>query len=195
MSTCENGSSNVTMLRLEYPKTVGEVIQYAEPRLDTIEIREPPGWLRQLVYQHEQAKRDLQHLYELSGNQLDRNDHRIRAIERNNATIYNGLQYLYEQGRNDIGASHEWLQTELAHTAQAAQCFTQDFWKVITTLTTEAEERQQIQQLQLTRNNDVLAFLHAAGAHRDQEVATFRTHMTTMVAEQQARTERVITDQ
>jgi hypothetical protein len=124
MSTNGGGSSNVTMLRLEYPQTVSEVIQFVEPRLDTVEIRDPPSWLRQLVYQHEQAKRDLQHLYELSGNQLDRDDHRIRAIERSYATIYHGLQYLYEQGKNDTGASHEWLQTELAHTAQAAQCFT-----------------------------------------------------------------------
>jgi hypothetical protein len=124
MSANEGGSSNVTMLRLEYPQTVSEVIQFVEPRLDTVEIPDPPGWLRQLAYQHEQAKRDLQHLYELSGNQLDRNDHRILQIVRNYATIYNGLRYLYEQGKNDSGASHEWLQTELAHTAQAAQSFT-----------------------------------------------------------------------
>jgi hypothetical protein len=81
MSTNGGGSSNVTMLRLEYPQTVSEVIQFVEPRLDTVEIRDPPSWLRQLVYQHEQAKRDLQHLYELSGNQLGRDDYRIRAIE------------------------------------------------------------------------------------------------------------------
>jgi hypothetical protein len=195
MSTNGGGSSNVTMLRLEYPQTVSEVIQFVEPRLDTVEIRDPPSWLRQLVYQHEQAKRDLQHLYELSGNQLDRDDHRIRAIERSYATIYHGLQYLYEQGKNDTGASHEWLQTELAHTAQAAQCFTQDVWKAITNLTTEAGDRLQAQQLQLARNNDVIAFLHAAGAHRDQEVATLRANMTTLAAEQQTRTDQVIAEQ
>ena len=195
MSTNGGGSSNVTMLRMEYPQTVSEVIQFVEPRLDTVEIRDPPGWLRQLVYQHEQAKHDLQHLYELSGNQLDCNDHRIRAIERNYATIYHGLQYLYEQGKNDTGASHEWLQTELAHTAHAAQCFTQDVWKAITNLTTEAGERLQAQQLQLARNNDVIAFLHAAGAHRDQEVATLRAHIATMAAEQQTRTDQVIAEQ
>jgi hypothetical protein len=87
MSTNGGGSSNVSMLQLEYPQTVSEVIQFIEPRLDTVEIREPPGWLRLLVHQHEQAKRDLQNLYELSGNQLDRNYHRIRAIERNYANI------------------------------------------------------------------------------------------------------------
>jgi hypothetical protein len=150
MSADARGTSNVTMLRLEHPQTVSEVIQYVEPRLDTVEIHEPPGWLRQLVYQHEQAKRDLQHLFELNGNHLDRNDHRIRAIERNYATIYHRLQYLYEQVKHDTGASYEWLQTELAHIAQAAQCFTQDIWKAITTLTTETGERQQAQQLRLS---------------------------------------------
>jgi hypothetical protein len=52
----------------------------------------------------------------------------------------------------------------------------------------------QAQQLQLARNNDVIAFLHAAGAHRDQEVATLRAHMTTLAAEQQARTDQVIAE-
>jgi hypothetical protein len=120
MSANGGGSSNITMMRLEYPQTVSEVIQFVEPRLDTVEIRDPPGWLRQLVYQHEQAKCDLQHLYELSGNQLDCNDHCIRTIERNYATMYHGLQYLYEQAKNDTGASHEWLQTELTHTAHTS---------------------------------------------------------------------------
>jgi hypothetical protein len=59
MTANEGGSSNVTMLRLEYPQTVSGVIQFVEPRLDTVEISDPPGWLRQLAYQHEQAKRDL----------------------------------------------------------------------------------------------------------------------------------------
>jgi hypothetical protein len=195
MSANEGGSSNVTMLRLEYPQTVSEVIQFVEPRLDTVEISDPPGWLRQLAYQHEHAKRDLQHLYELSGNQLDRNNHRIRAIVRNYATIYNGLRYLYEQGKNDSAASHEWLQTELAHTAQAAQSFTQDVWKAIANLTTEASERLQVQQLQLARNNDVIAFLHAAGAHRDQEVAALRAHVAALTAEQQIRTDEAITEE
>jgi len=56
-------------------------------------------------------------------------------------------------------------------------------------------ERLQAQQLQLARNNDVIAFLHAAGAHRDHEVATLRAHMTTLAAEQQTRTDQVIAEQ
>lgn len=171
MSSEGNGTSNVTMMRLEYPQTSNEIVQLAAPRLDTIEIRDPPAWLRQLVYQHEQAKRDLQRLYELSGNRLDENNPRIRAIEQNYTTIYRGLQYLYEQGKKDSGASREWVQTELAHTAYAAQCFTEDVWNAILTLTTDPGERQHIQQLQRARNSDVIAFLHSAGTQRDQELA------------------------
>jgi hypothetical protein len=172
MSTTEEAMSNIAVLRLEYPQTADEVLEHAEPRPERVDIRDPPGWLRQLVYQHERAKRDFQQFYELNGNRLERHEPRTRVIEQNYDIIYQGLRYLYDQGKKNDSASREWIQTELAHIASAAQCFTQDIWKAMIPLSENAEEHQQARQLQIARNNDVIAFLHAANAERSRETTT-----------------------
>jgi hypothetical protein len=172
MSTTEETTFNIAVLQLEYPQTADEVMEHAEPRPEKVEIRNPPSWLRQLVYQYERMKRDLQQFHELSGNRLERHEPRIRAIERNYTIIYQGLQYLYDQVQKNDSASREWIQTELAHIASAAQCFTQDIWKAMIPLSEDAEEHQQARQLRIARNNDVIAFLHAANAQRSREPTT-----------------------
>jgi hypothetical protein len=98
-------SSDVDMLRLEAPVTRLQITNGTEPTSPAIELRQPASWVRTLVQQHQQARQDIQQLYELCGGQIDQSDRRIREIERAYDTLYRGTLYVYEQAQAQEVAS------------------------------------------------------------------------------------------
>jgi hypothetical protein len=120
MSATGAAPSTIDMLRLEHPRTIEDVYNDTYPNNDIVEIREPASWLRQLAHQHLLAQTDLQRLRQVCGGEFDRTNRRIRSIERSYETLFQGLQYIYEQAKADGGASPEWMQTELMAAANAS---------------------------------------------------------------------------
>ena len=74
-------SSNVDVLRLEYPRTADEVAKATDPAGQSLEISDPRQWVVLLVQRQQQAQRDLEILYEACGKEVDRNDARLVQIE------------------------------------------------------------------------------------------------------------------
>jgi len=138
MSFTGAASSTIDMLPLEYPRNIGNIYNDTYPENVSVEIREPASWLRQLAHQRQLAQTDLQRLHHICGGEFDQNDHRIRSTERSYKTLFQGLQYIYEQAKADVGASHEWMQTELMAVANASQHFTVEVWQAILTRNEEA---------------------------------------------------------
>ena len=91
MSVTGVASSTVDMLRLEYPRNLENIYNDTYPDNDSVEIREPASWLRQLAHQHQLAQTDLQRLHHICGGEFDQNDRRIRSIERTYETLFQGL--------------------------------------------------------------------------------------------------------
>ena len=58
-------SSNVEMIRFEYPRTANVVQTQTDPSSAMVEVQNTIAWVRQLVRQHQQAQDDLQTLYEM----------------------------------------------------------------------------------------------------------------------------------
>jgi hypothetical protein len=183
------------MLRLEFPRTITQVVERTDPTEDIVEVREPPQWLRQMIHQYTQARRDLNRLYEACGNQFDRNDRRILDIEQNYQVLADGIRYVYDQAKSDSVATREWIQTELTATAQATQELAQQLWQVILAKNEEDEKRELLQGLERSRLQDALAFLQSAGIQRDQEMAAYRRNLEAWAGNQQATTERLIAGQ
>jgi hypothetical protein len=152
-------SSSVNMLRLEYPRHTEEVYDDTDPSNDTVEIRKPASWLRQLVHQHKQAQTDLQRLRQICGGQFIRSDRQIRTIERNYEVLFEAMRYIYQQAQTDATASHDWMQTELMATANASQDFTLEVWEAIIAHSEEPSQQTMYQAMRATRINDALTFL------------------------------------
>jgi hypothetical protein len=124
-------SSNVQMLLIDYPVNYEQALAHREPAEEAVQIRDPDSWLRTLVHQYTHVQRDLRQLYEACGQQIDRDDHRIRAIERNYQVLFEGTRYVYEVAQQGATASRDWLQTELTNAANAYQAFQQNIWQAI----------------------------------------------------------------
>jgi len=195
MSATGAASSTVDMLRLEHPRTIEDVDNDTYPDNDIVEIREPASWLRQLAHQHLLAQTDLQRLRQVSGGEFDRTNGRIRSIERSYETLFQGLQYIYEQAKADGGASHEWMQTELMAAANASQQFTMDVWQAILTSNEESGQQAMFQAMQITRLNDALSFLQTADLQRKQEQAIFRRNLREWADRQQTTTNQLLLEQ
>jgi len=105
------------MLRLEAPRNIPQITDGTESTDELLEIENPTGWVRSLVHQQEQAKADLQQLWELSGSALDRMNRWIRNIERAYMTLAQGTQYIYDQIQKQENFTESWLRNELAATA------------------------------------------------------------------------------
>ena len=58
--------------------------------------------------------------------------------------------------------SHEWMQTELMCTANAAQKFTTEVWAAITSRDKDQAEKEGHQIIRITRLNDAVQFLQVA---------------------------------
>jgi len=116
-------SSDIEMIVFEHPRTANEVQTYTETSTAVVEVRNPIAWVRQLVRQHQQAQDDLQTLYEMCGDEFDRQDRRLRRIETNYTVLYDSARYLYEQLGKEQQVSADWLQTELTAAANAYQNF------------------------------------------------------------------------
>ena len=195
MSTPGAASSNVDMLRLEYPRTITEVVEYTASNDESIEIREPPMWMRQMIHQYTAIRRDLLRMYDACGKNLDRDDRRIRDIEQNYQVLVDGIRYVYEQARSDSVATREWIQTELTATAQATQELSQQLWQVIRAKNEEDDQRELLQKLEQSLLHDALAFLQAAGTERDHEMAIYRRTLEAWAENQQATTEQLAANQ
>jgi len=195
MSVTGAASSTVDMLRLEHPRTIEDIYSDTYPNGDIAEIRDPASWLRQLAHQYLLAQTDLQWLHHLCGRGFDRNDPRIRTIERNYETLCQGVRYIYEQAKADGTASHEWMQTELMAVANASQQFTMEVWQAILTCNKEPGQQAVYQAMQITRINDALSFLQTADLQRNQEQAIFRRNLSEWADRQQTTTNQLMLEQ
>ena len=195
MSASGAASSTVNQLHLEHPRSAEDIYNDTYPDNDSVDIQEPACWLRQLVHQHRQAQTDLQRLRQICGGEYDRSDRRIRSIERNYESIFQSVRYIYEQAKADIGASHEWMQTELMAAANASQQFTVEVWQAILTRNEEAGQQAMYQAMQITRINDALAFLQTADLQRNQEQAIFRRNLSEWADRQQTATNQLMLEQ
>ena len=195
MSTPGAASSNVDMLRLEYPQTITEVVELTAPNDESVEIHEPPMWMRQTIHQYTAARRDLLRMYEACGKNLDRDDRRIRDIEQNYQVLVDSIRYVYDQAKSDSVATREWIQTELTATAQATQELCQQLWQVILAKNEEDDKRELLRGLERSRLYDVLAFLQAAGTERDHEMAVYRQNLEAWAGKQQATTVQLVANQ
>jgi len=64
-------SSNVDMLRLEYPASAVQIYTGDTPPQPSINLRHPPAWLQLLVSQQRQAQWDLEKLHTVCGSAYD----------------------------------------------------------------------------------------------------------------------------
>jgi hypothetical protein len=78
------------MLLIDYSVNYEQALACHKPVEQAVQIWGPDRWLRTLVYQHTQIQRDLRQLYEACGQCFDRDDHRIRAIERTYQVLFEG---------------------------------------------------------------------------------------------------------
>jgi len=177
MSVTGATSSTIDMLRLEYPRNIENVYNDTYPENDSIEIWESASWLRQLAHQHQLAQTDLQWLHHICVGEFDQNDRRIHLIEQSYATLFQSLQYIYKQAKADVGASYEWMQTELMVVTNAAQQFTVELWQAILTCNEEAGQQAIYQAIQTTHINDALAFLQMVDLQRNHEQQRLRTEV------------------
>jgi len=88
-------SSNVDMLRLEYPSTAVEINTDRAPSQPLVEICHPATWVQLLVTQQRQAQCDLEQLYTACGMTFDRGDRQIQQIEKNYALVVGSLEHVY----------------------------------------------------------------------------------------------------
>jgi len=70
-----------------------------------------------------------------------------------------GTRYLYDWVNANEEIAEAWVHTELANMANAYQTLAQSVWQIIIERTDEVDQHQICQATQLTRVNDVLAFL------------------------------------
>jgi hypothetical protein len=171
-------SSNVQILSIEYPVNYKRALARREPIEQAVQIRDPDSWLRTLVHQHTQAQRDLQQLYEACGQHFDRDDHRIRAIERNYQVLFEGTRYVYKVAQQGATASRDWLQTQLTNTANTYQTFQQDVWQAIIEKTQAADQVMQYQQIQIICMQDAIVFLHEVSLAWNENLERFRQKVT-----------------
>ena len=195
MSTQGAASSNVDMLRLEYPRSITEIVEFTVVNDETVEVHDPPVWMTQMIHQYTSARRDLVRLYEACGNTFDRNDRRIRDIEQNYQVLADGIRYVYDQAKSDSVVTRDWIQTELTATAQATQEMSQQLWQVILAKNEEDEKRDLLQGQERSRLQDALAFHQAAAIQRDHEMAAYRRNLEAWAEKQQATTQQLMAGQ
>jgi hypothetical protein len=183
-------STDFNMLWLEAPRAIPQITSGKEPTAH-VEIASPASWRRCLVRHQAQAERDLRQQYETCGNQFDRSNARIRAIEAAYNELLGGAQYLDEQTQNNHRIAEEWIRTELANTANAYQTFTRQVWEGISAHTTDVAHQQIDQATQLTRLHDALAYQAEANIARGQHLAKFEGDDTNWAAHSDARTRRL----
>jgi hypothetical protein len=187
-------SSNVNMLHLKYPRNTAEVYNDTSPGNNTVEIREPTSWLRQLVHQYHQAQADLHRLRQICVGQFDGDDRRIRAIEQNYDSLFESMRYIYHQAQADQKASHEWIQTELMAAANVSQNFTLEVCQAIVTRSEETGQPRMYQAMQITRINNALTFLQTADLQRNQEQVIFRQNREELAGRQQNAMEQLVAE-
>jgi len=190
-----SASSNVDILRLQYPRSMSNVIDDCTPDDTTVEIRHPAGWIRLMATQHRTAQRDLRQLHQACGGQFNRNDSRIKEIERNYNALYEGTRYLFERYQADRGVAHSWLRTELSSVASAAQAFTHDVWEMIQAKNNEGLQNWAVQAIATSRLHDAIVFLETADRERQKEQALYRQNQGNWPASQQPQTAQLAADQ
>jgi hypothetical protein len=175
MSTSEgpSSSSNEQAFYLEQPQILTEVLDNSALDVRTVMIPDPADWIPMLAVQHRMAQRDIQHLYQLSGEELERSEPLNREIERNYDAIYDATHYLFETYKANREIAHEWLCTRLIFFASAAQAFSQDVWAEISPNNNDDSQDIIIQTMITTRRNDAIAFLQTADSERQRKQATY----------------------
>jgi len=155
-------SSNVDMLRLEYPASAVQVYMGDIPPQPSIDLKDPPAWLQLLVSQQRQAQWDLEQLHMVCSSAYDRSDRRIQCIKETYTQITGALEYVYDQAQANARASSDWMQTELMRTANTAQKFTNDVWAAIQLRDQEKTNEDVNRDTRILRVKDAIQFLQVA---------------------------------
>jgi len=183
------------MLRLEYPRTATDLVTNALANNESVELPNPPAWIRQMAGMYRQAQRDLLQYRRLLGEAYDRNSVQIQTIERNYDALTEAVRYLYQQAQADQSASQDWVQTELIQVANAARDFTTDVWQEMATHAEDVPRANHYQAVQLTRLDDALALLQSANHHRNQQQAAFQSNVENWAARQEHTTTQLAAEQ
>jgi len=107
-------SSNVDMLRLEYPASAVQVYAGDSPIQPTIDLKNPPDWLHSLVSQQQQAQWDLEQLHKVcenaSINLTDESSESkkptLKLLEHSNTSTGNP-KWTRRPPRSDANGTHE----------------------------------------------------------------------------------------
>ena len=188
-------ASNVDMLRLEYPASAVQVYTGDTPPQPSIDLKDPPAWLRLLVSQQRQAQWDLEQLHTVCGSTYDRSDRRIQRIEETYTQITGALEYVYGQAQANARASSDWMQTELMRTANAAQKFTNDVWTAIQLRDQEKTNEDINRYTRILRVKDAVQFLQVASQQRLEEQSAWNQNCEDWAVQQQAATARLAAQQ
>jgi len=188
-------TSNVDMLRLEYPSSVVQVYTGDTPLQPSIDLKDPRAWLQLLVSQQRQAQLDLEQLHTVCGSAYDRSDKRIQRIKETYTQILGALEYVYGQAQANAWASSEWMQTELMRTANAAQKFTNDVGAAIQMRDQEKTNEDINQDTCILRVKDAVQFLQVASQQRMEEQAAWNQNCEDWAVQQQAVTAQLAAQQ
>jgi hypothetical protein len=187
MSASGQVPSSVDMLRLEYPRTATDIVTNTSPNNESVDMPNPPAWVRQMAGMYRQAQRDLLQYQRLLGEAYDRTDNQIQTIEHNFNALTEAIRYLYQQVQGDQTASQDWVQTELMQVANAAREFTAEVWQGMATHAEDTLRANHYQAVYITRLDDTLAFLQSANHHRNQQMA-FQSHIDNWAVRQEQTT-------
>jgi len=188
-------SSNVDMLRLEYPSTAVEIYADCGPSQPSVEIRHPAAWVRLLVTQQRQAQWDLEQLYTACRMAFDRGDRRIQQIEQNYTLLAGALEHVYNAAQNDTVVASEWMQTELIRAAGAAQKFTSDVWAAIIQRDQEKANEDLNHDTRVLHLKDAIQFLQVASQQRLEEQALWNANCEKWAQDQQDATAKLAAQQ
>ena len=99
--------SNVDMLRLEAPMNAVEIKKDKLHENTTVDLKNPPVWLRLLIARQRQAQQDLQQLYNMCDGAYDHTDRKIHAIEESYEELTATIKYVYQTGEKDTQISKQ----------------------------------------------------------------------------------------
>lgn len=184
MSASGQVPSSGDMLRLEYPRTATDIVTNTSPNNESVDMPNPPAWVRQMAGMYRQAQRDLLQYQRLLGEAYDRTDNQIQTIEHNFNALNEAMRYLYQQAQGDQTASQDWVQTELMQVANAAREFTAEVWQGMATHAEDTLRANHYQAVYITRLDDALALLQSANHHRNQQMA-FQSHVENRAVRQE----------
>jgi len=172
-----------------------DVVTNVPANNESVDLPNPPAWIRQMAVMYRQAQRNLLQYQCLLGDAYDRSSAQIQTIERNYNALTDAIRYLYQQSQADQSASQDWVQTELIQVANAARDFTTDVWQEMAIHAEDIPRANHYQAVQLTHLDDALALLQSANHHQNQQQAAFQSNVENWAVRQEHTTTQLAVGQ